>query len=101
MGGYEVDTDRWREHARRVDQHGDDVAGIAVQARAMAGHQEAYGLVLAPLGLLMAGVQQAEAAAIEAVSFVLGVSADAVRAGAHVRDEVDEIVGATLRRALR
>lgn len=101
MDGYEVDTDRWRDHARRVDAHGEDVAGIAVNARAMAADPLAYGVVLAPLGVRMSLVQGAVASAIDGVSVVLAVTADAVRAGAAVSDAVDDVVGATFRKALR
>ncbi len=101
MSGYEVDTDRWRAHAHRVDGHAADVAGLAAQARSMVAGIGAYGLALAPLGLTVAAVQEAAAGAIGGLSIVLGASADAARAGAQVSEAVDEIVGATFRRVLR
>lgn len=101
MDVYEVDTDRWRDHARRVEAHGQDVAGIAGSARAMAADPLAYGVVLAPLGVRMSLVQGAAAGAIDGLSGVLAVAADAVRAGAAVSDAVDDLVAATFRKALR
>ncbi len=97
MDGFEVDTDRLREHARHVRERAGDVAELVPVALAMAADPGAFGIALAPVGNAMALAQAACGVAIGGVGGALAVTGTAVDVVADSYDVTDTAVRTVFR----